>query len=283
MRVILLGTGGPRPDPNRAGPAVALQVDDDCLLFDAGRGASLQLVRAGIAPQSLHSIFITHHHFDHIGDLGDVILASWNNGGDRPPAIFGPKGTRRIVATLLNEVYGHDIDTRLAETAQANATPRDIRTSVKAQDVQAGLVFDSGRWRVRAEHVDHMHGLGISREDWVCLGYRVEAHGKVVAISGDTVDCAGLQRLAQDADVLVQCCYLARAEITDAGGELIARHILASSAEVGKIAARAGVKTLVLTHFREKSETMLRSVEADVRRDFPGDLVLGRDLLTLDV
>ena len=47
MKLTLLGTGGPRPDPSRHGAATVLQIEDQYLLFDAGRGAVLQLVRAG--------------------------------------------------------------------------------------------------------------------------------------------------------------------------------------------------------------------------------------------
>ena len=72
MKVILLGTGGPKPDSNRQGPSLAVQVDSSYLLFDAGRGAATQLTRAGISVRDINPIFITHHHFDHIGNLGDI-------------------------------------------------------------------------------------------------------------------------------------------------------------------------------------------------------------------
>jgi ribonuclease Z len=85
------------------------------------------------------------------------------------------------------------------------------------RDVAPGLVLETPNWRVSADTVVHGHGLAFSPaflKRWICYGYRVETQGRVVAISGDTVDCAGLRRLAQGADVLVQCCYLAEAEIT---------------------------------------------------------------------
>ena len=105
MRVILLGTGGPKPDPNRQGPSLAVQVDDAYFLFDAGRGVATQLVRAGIPVTDVDPVFITHHHFDHIGNLGDMILSSWNLGRKTSLSIYGPQGTEAIVKALLNEVY----------------------------------------------------------------------------------------------------------------------------------------------------------------------------------
>jgi ribonuclease BN (tRNA processing enzyme) len=52
---------------------------------------------------------------------------------------------------------------------------------------------------------------------------------------------------------------------------------------VGKIATRNRVRKLVLTHFREKSDELMRSLESDVRRDWDGPLVLGEDLTTIEV
>ncbi len=77
MKITLLGTGGPKPDPNRQGFGVLLNIGRDYILFDAGRGVSTQLVRAGIALEIVNSIFITHHHFDHIGNLGHGFLIKY--------------------------------------------------------------------------------------------------------------------------------------------------------------------------------------------------------------
>ena len=159
----------------------------------------------------------------------------------------------------------------------------DVRDIVQVKEVESGLVCESGGWKVFSEYVDHGNSLGLSREDWPCLGYRVEAAGKIVAISGDAVDCTGLDRLARDADILVQCCYLAEAELTTSAFRRLTRHVIACSDQVGKIAARNQVKKLVLTHIRPKSEDMMRSLLADVRQDYDGELCLGEDLMAIDV
>ncbi len=276
--MILLGTGGPRPDPRRHGPGLLIEVGDDRLLFDCGRGVVLQMVRAGLRLPQVNPIFITHHHYDHISDVADVILSSWLQGRQAPLLIFGPEGTAAIVGVLLEQVYAKDIKFRAeGEPAIGGWRP------VEARDVGAGLVYDAGPWKVWAEHVVHGQGLAIPDVKWVTLGYRLEAGGKVVAVSGDTVPCEGLDRLARGADVLIQCCYLAGAEITDARTERLSRFLLASSSEVGKVAMRCGVKTLVLTHFREKSDSMMQRLEEDVRRDFNGRLILGEDLAEVHV
>lgn len=282
MRVILLGTGGPRPDAQRCGPAVLVQAGGDNLLFDAGRGVAVQLARVGVTTQSLAALLVTHHHFDHIGDLADVLLSGWNQGG-RPLRIFGPPGTRRLVAALLGQVYGCDIATRLAESDRCGQGLRDPRQRLRARDVDAGAVWRTQHWRIRAERMAHMTGLGLSARRWTCLGYRVACGGKVVAISGDTVDAPGLRRLARGADLLVQCCYLSEAESRDPACALVSERILTSSHQLGRIAAESGVRRLVLTHIREKPPSRLRAMRDEARRGFDGEVIVGRDLQSFEV
>ena len=280
-----LGTGGPRVDPQRAGPATLVSIGDEHLLFDAGRGVTVQLARAGIAMGTLRHVFVTHHHFDHIGDLYDVMLSSWFEGRREPLTIHGPPDTRRLVNALQTQIYDKDIEWRSdGEPVFGGWAP------VNGRDVSPGLVHETPAWRVHADTVVHGHGLAFSPaflKRWICYGYRVETQGRVVAISGDTVDCAGLRRLAQGADVLVQCCYLAQAEITGEHFRRLAQYTLACGDSVGRIAAECGVKTLVLTHQRPRRAdalpAALQALRDEVARDFHGQLVLADDLQAVTV
>lgn len=277
ITVRTLGTGGPRVDPQRAGPATLVSVGDEHLLFDTGRGVTVQLARAGIPMGSLRDVFITHHHFDHIGDLYDVALSSWFEGRRETLTFHGPPDTKRLVNALITQIYDKDIEWRSdGEPVFGGWAP------AVGRDVAPGLVKETLNWRVSADTVVHGHGLAFSPaflKRWICYGYRVETQGRVVTISGDTVDCAGLRRLAQGADVLVQCCYLAEAEITSEHFKRLAQYTLACGDTVGKIAAECGVKTLVLTHQRpRRDDAALHALAAEVARDFKGRLVLASDL-----
>ncbi len=283
MKIILLGTGGPRPDPSRQGPASIIEIGDEHLLFDAGRSVATQLVRAGIPITDVNYIFITHHHFDHFGGLADLLFAAWNKGRKDVIRIFGSKGTAEIVNLFIDKVYSADIRYRLAETDLTDEKLSHIRDIIDVKDVEPGLVYDSGEWKVYTEFVEHGHGLGMSQEEWPCLGYRIEAEGRTVSISGDAVDCPGLQKLAHKADVLIQGCYLASAEVIDHYLELISKYVLASSSMAGKIAARACVKKLVLNHIKEKSKEMLHSMVEDIQRDYDGSIIIGEDLMEIEV
>ena len=279
MQVILLGTGTPILDPSRQHSALLVEVLGERILFDAGRGVTSQMARMGFLPQQINTIFITHHHYDHIGNLGEFLLTAWHNGRKAPVAIYGPPGTGGIVNALFDQVYASDI----AFALSTEIGMVDIRKLVQVKEVSSGLVCENDRWRVFAEYVDHGNSLGLSRENWPCLGYRIEAQCKAIAISGDCVDCDGLDRIAHAADCLIQCCYLAEAEITGPAFEHLARYVIASSKQVGKIAARNQVKKLVLTHVRPKSEALMRSLKEDIRSTYHGDLVVGEDLMVIEV
>ena len=109
MQIILLGTGTPILDSTRQQSALLVDIGDEKLLFDAGRGVTSQMARAGIQPQQVDAVFITHHHYDHISDLGEFLLTAWHNGRETPLNLYGPHGTAEIVAALLGQVYARDI------------------------------------------------------------------------------------------------------------------------------------------------------------------------------
>jgi ribonuclease Z len=106
-------------------------------------------------------------------------------------------------------------------------------------------------------------------------------------LSGDTTVCENLVVWAEDADLLVHECFIHKEMLARRGGRrgqglenVAAYHTLSS--EVGKIARRAGARLLVLTHFvpvEFDHDALLREVSAD----FAGPVVIGEDLLAIDV
>lgn len=282
MYLRLLGTGSPAPLPERQGSALLLSYGTEHLLFDAGRGVTTQLVRVGIAPQELSAIFLTHHHYDHIGNLGDLLLTAWHGGSTALPLI-GPPGTAAIVQALFDQVYQREI--MFSQTlANAIGEPMpDIHDVLQVTEITASQTYVQGSWCIRAAAVEHGHQLGLTQEQWPCLGYRVEIAGRSIVISGDTIACEGLSELAHNADLLVHCCHYADAQLTTPARQLLARTVIATSGQVGKIAAQAGVGALALTHFGVMSADMRATITDDVRRAYAGTLYLGEDLLTIEL
>lgn len=289
MRVTLLGTGTPT-NPNRFQSAVLVEIGKSKLLFDAGRGTVHQIYQAGLEINRVNPVFITHHHFDHINDLFDVIISSAMRGRDYELEIYGPAGTKKIVSALLEGVYAQDIRFRIEEDKDIRKKggswverPASI-TQVVVKDIKPGMIAETDQWKVYADYVRHGDFPHIPDFDWRCLGYRIEAEGKVITISGDTVLCDGIIGLAKDADLLIQCCHLAKSQVTDPVMQYLTTSILPSSGQVGIIAARANAKHMVITHLSESISLENRSeIFADIRKDYQGTLTMGQDLLEIQV
>jgi ribonuclease Z len=116
------------------------------------------------------------------------------------------------------------------------------------------------------------------------VGYRIEHDGHAVAIAGDTVPCEGLDRLCAGADVYVQTVVredLVRGIPSPRFQDILDYH--SSCEQAGMTAARAGVRTLVLTH---PVPTPAPGSESDwvalAAQHFDGEIVLAEDLTTVE-
>lgn len=265
--VILLGTGFPRPDPERAGPATAVVANDNVYLVDAGRGATQRLWASGHPLKSLKAVFLTHLHSDHTSGLPDLFNTSWIFGRYAPLRLLGPPGTRELADAMV-AFFAADIPIRRDLTEMhpgAGAT-------VDARVIEEGVAYADGDLTVTAFRVDH-------RPVKDAFGYRFESGGRVIVISGDTRPSENLIKHAKGADVLVQEAYLSehfdRVDTPEVAARLKAYHT--SAEEAGQIAAAAGVKLLVLTHLipTGADQTFLERAS----KHFKGRIVVGRDLM----
>ncbi len=280
-RVILttLGTGTPRPEPRRHATCVLLTIGDEHLLFDCGRGAVLQLAKKKIDWARLSRLFITHHHIDHIGELPDLLITSWINGRTEPMRIVGPPPTKSVVSRFI-DIYARDLKFREVEFASNGRPELANFAAPEVREVIEEIAAEGPGWTVRSFEVNHGTDQFDQsfRKKWICLGYRIEIGNKVVAISGDTIPCDGLLRLADGADLLLQCCWLPSRELTNDYLKAVAHHTLACSDVVGKIARQAKVKRLVLTHTRAVTSASIAAIIEDAKRDFDGSIAVAEDL-----
>ena len=284
MRITLLGTGGPRPDSARQGPATLVEVAGLRLLFDAGRGVATQLAKADISLNELDAVFLTHHHFDHIGGLGDLLMAAWNNGRARPLNVYGPPGTRSIVETLFNQIYASDIRFRMSEAEQLHSPIEHPVETFRSYDIKTGVIESNESFRLEVGAIEHGGlALGLDDEEWSAVGYRIEGDDRTVTIAGDAVAGRDLDRLALDTDALVVCAYLSGDEIVRDEDRFLSEHILAGAPQAAQIAIDVGAQRLIVTHIRQKSAESLEAMDRAIREVYDGGLVIGQDLLELEI
>src|SRR4029078_1634445 len=192
IEVVLLGTGNPLPDRDRAGAATLVRAGALTLLVDAGRGVCMRLVAAGVLPVLLDAVLLTHLHSRHLCHLNDVVTTQWvMSPVEKSLRIFGPPRTREVVAGMRTMLQP-DVEYRIAHHADLTWEP-----ATEVVEVEPGVVFDEGGVRVVAARTDH-------RPAEPTIGVPIEHAGKAVALAGDTVPCAGLDELCAGADVYVQ-------------------------------------------------------------------------------
>jgi ribonuclease Z len=275
IEVTLLGTGSPIPDPNRAGPSTLVRAGGQVFLVDCGRGVLQRAAAAGVGAAGLSALLLTHLHSDHIAELGDLVITRWVTNFAPDPAplpIIGPPGTAETVAATL-KAFGHDIDYRIAHHADLNAPP-----PIEVHEYTEGPAWDRDGVTIRVAPTDH-------RPVAPTIGFRIEFGGASVVLAGDTVPCASLDELAAGADALVHTAI--RKDILIHVPQQRVKDVCdyhSSVQEAAATAARAGVGTLVLTHYvpaiAPGQEEQWRALAAT---EFNGQIELGDDLHRVQV
>jgi ribonuclease BN (tRNA processing enzyme) len=276
--VILLGTGGPYPDPQAQGPAVAVTVGGRILLFDAGPGVVRQMNAAGLPVRGgpITALFLTHLHSDHTLGYPDVILTSWVMGRRRPLRVIGPRGTQAMTDHLL-EAWQQDITVR---TEGLEHEPKD-GYAVEVGETDGGVVYDSAGVRVRAIPVEH----GSMTQ---AFAYRIDTPDGAVLISGDARPSPALEQAATGLSILIHEAYpeARLAPEPRPGGEDWPQYMRAfhtSDREVGEIAARVRPGLLILYHIVRmggSDSELLAGVRAG---GYGGPVVIGTDLARFSV
>lgn len=288
IRIVPLGTSSATPTRERNVSSTAMFLDGRSLLFDCGEGSQHQLIRGPIRFGLLEAILVTHLHGDHVFGLPGLLATLSMQGRNEPLAMYGPPGLEHFVMAALQYTYlqlgfpYHIMEVtpgtiRTANGYSIRALPLDHRIPTFGytviEDDRTGrfdvarayelgvpegplfaklqngesVVLDDGRV-VRSEEV-----LGLPRK------------GRRVAYVTDTAPCENAVELARDVDLLIH-----EATYADDMVEEAVRRKHSTARDAATIAASAGAKRLLLTHFspRYTDPTVLleeaRSVFPDV-------------------
>jgi len=277
-KLILLGTaGGPSPKVDRAAPANAIVVGNDIYVIDCGNGVARQMALAGLDLGRIRDVFITHQHSDHNADYGNLLLLAWATDLHTRVDAWGPPPLKRMTELFL-EMDDYDIRVREKDEGRPPLAPLIVPHEI----TRGGPVMQDANVKVTAAQVEHPLVKP-------AFAYRFDCPDRSIVFSGDTRPSENLVELARGADILVH-------EVIDLAAigvltkELwharrLREHLLAAHtpmSEVGQIATKAGVKTLVLNHFVPGTPPIPDKVWYDaVKPHFKGRLIVGHDLMVL--
>ena len=273
LKVTLLGTGNPRPVMSRFGPSTLVEAGDQKLLFDCGRGTTQRLYQVGIPFNDANALFLTHLHSDHTVGIPDLWLTEWIMGRTVPLRIWGPAGTRKLVAHL-QQAWAFDVHTRRDVDEKLPAAGAVI----EAKDIKQGVIYEKNGVEVTAFVVDH----GPVKP---AFGYRVDYHGRSVTLSGDTRFSENLIRFATGTDVLIHevldpeaYAKLRNSMNDNERAKVIAHHTLPDQA--GMIFSRVKPKLAVYSHIVPPDAPTLVQ---QTRKTYAGPLEVGEDLMVIEI
>jgi len=300
LRIIFLGTAASVPTNDRSLPSIVVQYEGDVLMFDCGEGTQRQMIKARLGLNRKMIVFITHMHGDHVLGLPGLIQTMSLLGRDKPLEIYGPPG----VGAFMNA-----ITTTVKFWLSFPINVREVNSE--------GIIYECEKYEVHAVWADHTIptlayaliekprpgkfypekalALGVQKGPlWSRLqkgmkvllpdGRIVEPSdvmgpprpGRKIIYSSDTRPSDKIAYLARGADVLIHEATLSDDLLDKAEEE---GHSTASGA--AKVALRANVKMLILTHISARYSDPRKLLE-EARRIFP-NTHLANDLEKIEV
>jgi len=262
----------------RSNPSTLLMINDVPYVVDCGAGTSRQLVAAGVPLNRLRYLFFTHLHSDHMLDYGSVVYNGWATGLHTRVDAYGPPPLKHTTQAFW-EYVKFDVNTRIEDEGRPDPRPLLVANEFDAP----GIVMQNEDVRVTAATVIHppiKHAYA----------FRFDSKDRSIVLSGDTHYASELIALAKDADVLVhEVLYLPNldkllARVPNAA--TLRKHLVDShtvTEDVGRVAAQAQVKTLVLSHFVPGDDPDITDEmwSEGVRKHFKGRIIVGKDLMEI--
>ena len=275
MHLTLLGTGCPKVDFKRFGPANLVSTKKTKILVDCGSGVTQRLDQINISSAEIDALFLTHLHSDHVIDLYQLIISSWHSYRSKAWKIYGPKGTKMFVKKIMS-AWKEERSQRIKYEARSSVAAFKIIVkefsslgSIKIKDLN-----------IRYFEVDH-------KPVKYAYGFNFFNKNKKLTISGDTRPCENVMKYGQLSDVLLHEVFI--------DGEIMKTNKMRTSKTlhnvkayhtpsslVGKIAKITRCKHLVLTHLvpTKFNERKLKKV---IKSDFGKDPIIGKDLLKIRI
>ncbi len=273
-RVIVLGTGTPVPNGDRAGSGLAIIHDGEAYLFDAGHGMVQRAIKAWkdldaeeLYPPRITHLFISHLHSDHTLDYSELAATYWWRREERLNA-YGPVGLQAMTDGYY-QMMAADIALRTTGSNPV-ADPTMYRVNV-TEIPRDGVVFDANGVTVEAFSVPH-------GDISPAYGYKITTPDRTIVFSGDTSYSEVVAEKAKGVDILIH------EVISEEGWSALspdwqayhrAAHTLTS--ELAKIANQAQPGVLVLTHIAYYGAP-IESALTEVQAAYDGKVVLANDL-----
>ena len=290
--LITLGTAaGPSLRPDRAQSSNLLIVNGAHYVIDAGDGVARRLAEAGVDVREIGTVFITHHHDDHNAGLGTLMSLAWDRQRSKAINVYGPPRTEELINAAVR-YFTISAEIRIADGGRT----APIEQVFFGHDVGTGPVYQDANIKVTAvENTHFAFHQGTAAGKHKSYSYRFETPDRVIVFTGDTGPSDAVTEFAKGADLLItETCscedriqammqdgrWQAMSPAEQAGTMRQATQGHMALDDIAKMAARAKVKTVVLSHLTQRFGSDDYSAWAEeVKKQFSGEVIVAEDLM----
>jgi len=242
-KIIFLGTASAIADETHENTHLLIQNKHRVVLVDCGGSPVPRLIHAGIQPDQLSDLLLTHFHPDHVAGAPLLLMDLWLQGRSRPLTVHGLEHTISRLRTML-DLYDWD--------KWPGFFPVEFNI---ISEKEGSLVFQDADLVLTASPVKHLLPT---------IGIRIEipSSGASAAYSSDTEPCDAVVRLAAGVDILIH----------EASGESMGH---SSARQAGEIACKSGARCLALIHYSPHiaADQLIRAA----RETYTGPVCFARD------
>ncbi len=277
VQLQILGSGGPEINDGLASSSYLVWINNKArVLIDAGGGSSLNFEKSTADFNDLQVILLSHLHVDHSAALAVYIKASFFTGRETDLPLYGPAAGGDFPATesFVNALFSDkqsSVYPYLSDFLMRSASTPFL---LLPQSVSAA----DHLWTKKITEQLTISALKVTHGAIPALAWRVDSANCAITFSGDMNGSSGnLPKLAKNSNILV-----AHNAIGEHAGE-IAKYLHMTPSTIGKLAAQARVKKLVLSHFMLRTLHNKKSNKQLIEKNFHGDIVFAKDLLKISL
>lgn len=296
IKLTFLGTSAQIPTAKRNHSGILLSYDSENILIDCGEGIQRQFRKAKLNPCKVNRILITHWHGDHVFGLPGLFTTLSFSGYPKTLYIYGPRGTKEFVKDLLKlfnfqknfKIVAEDVSGKFFETndfyLEAESMKHGIPTNAYNFVIKDKLRIDKKKLAKSKIPFGSLLGKLKQGKDVSHDGKKYKAKnltylekGKKISIVMDTLYNDKIEKFVKDADV-----FISEASFGSDLNDLAKEHLHLTAEQAGKIAKKAKVGKLLLTHISQRYDINKKFLLEDAKKNFK-DVRIVEDFDSLEI
>ena len=282
MRITAIGTGMPNQSPSNVAASFLVELGNgESFLFDLGTGATDRLAGLEVDYSTLDTVFASHLHTDHVGDVAALWVGGWLNGRYTPLHVYGPSGSSPELGTKVHidhirAAWAWDVTSRAGTLPNAGG-------EIVAHEFdfsKTAVIYNNNGVEITSFPAIHVRDGSVS--------FRLDWNGLSFVFGGDSVPNKWFAKEAKGADVVVHECFFTPEQwISIAGFPYKQAYWVTSIIHTppegfGKLMSMVKPRMAVAYHYWNHRDIELDIYEG-VRKTYDGPLAMTDDLTVINV